>query len=101
MGLHTSWGFKLLLTVTPEVGQSINNIHCSEDALKRTLSSQILNGSRPDHLVNVCVNLYFSSPKVPVAEQYCTGNSFGNLKRIMYVDGKEETEAQFDAEYVV
>jgi hypothetical protein len=53
MGRHTSWRFKSLLTVTPELAQCINDIHHSEDALKRILSSQILNGCRPDHLVNV------------------------------------------------
>ena len=53
MGRHTSWRFKSLLTVTPELAQCINDIHRSEDAFKRILSSQILNGCRRDHLVNV------------------------------------------------
>ncbi len=56
MGRYSSWRFKSLLTVTPELAQCIDNIHRSEDALKRILSSQILKGSRnsrPDHLVNV------------------------------------------------
>ena len=53
MGRHTSWRFKSLLSVTPELAQCSNDIHRSEETLKRILSSQILNGSRPDHLVNV------------------------------------------------
>jgi hypothetical protein len=53
MGRHKSWRFRSLLTITPDLARCIDNIHRSEDALKRILSSQILNGSRPDHLVNV------------------------------------------------
>ena len=85
MGRHTSWRFKSLLTVTPELAQCINDIHHSEDALKRILSSQILNGCRPDHLVNVEVRFARSDLNHGFSELPLEGYVQSKLKLEEYI----------------
>ena len=83
MGRHKTWRFKSLLSVTPELTHCINDdIHRSEDALKRILSSQILNGSRPDHIINVEVRFARSDLKPGCSELPLEG----------YVQSKEKLE---------
>ena len=54
---HKSWHFASILTVPPDVAQSItSDPQCSEDAIKRVLTSQILSrtdGSRPDSIFKI------------------------------------------------
>jgi hypothetical protein len=54
---HKSWHFTSSLTVPPDVAQSItSDQQCSEDTIKRFLTSQILSrtdGSRPDSIFKV------------------------------------------------
>ena len=85
MGRHTSWRFKSLLTVTPDLAQCINDIHRSEDALKRILSSQILNGCRPDHLVNVEVRFARSDLNHGCSELHLEGYVQSKLKLEEYI----------------
>ena len=64
-----SWRFATILTVPPEVAQSISsNSHISEDVVKRVLISQILNGFRPDAIFNVEVRYKLSDLNGPCAE---------------------------------
>ena len=79
---HKTWRFKSLLSVTPELAQCICDIHSSEDALERILSSQILNGSRPDHIVNVEVRFARSDLNQTCSELPLEG----------YVQSKEKLE---------
>jgi hypothetical protein len=54
---HKSWHFASILTVPPDVAQSItSDPQCSEDAIKRVLTSQILSRtdvSRPDSIFKI------------------------------------------------
>jgi hypothetical protein len=82
---HKSWRFKSLLTVTPDLAQCIHDIHRSEDAFKRILSSQILNGSRPDHLVNVEVRFARSDLNHGCSELPLEGYVQSKLKLDEYI----------------
>ena len=54
---HKSWHFTSILTVPPDVAQSVtSDPQCSEDAIKRVLTSQILSrtdGSHPDSIFKI------------------------------------------------
>ena len=64
-----AWRFATILTVPPEVAQSIaSNSHILEDVVKRVLISQILNGSRPDPIFNVEVRYKLSDLRSPCSE---------------------------------
>ena len=73
---HKSWHFASILTVPPDVAQSItSDPQCSEDAIKRVLTSQILSrtdGSRPDSIFKIELryklsDLHGSCSVLPVA----------------------------------
>ncbi len=89
---HNSWRFKLLLPITPDFAQCINDIHRSEDALKRILSSQILNGSRPDHLVNVEVRFARSDLNHGCSELLLEGYVVKSWRIILCIDGSESAQ---------
>lgn len=66
---HKSWCFVTKLTIPPDVAQSIaSNSHTSEDAVKRVLTSQILNESCPQPIFNVEVRYKLSDLNCPCAE---------------------------------
>ena len=66
---HKSWCFATILNVPPDVAKSIaSDSHVLEDVVRRVLTSQILNGSRPESIFNIEVRYKLSDLNGPCAD---------------------------------
>ena len=83
---HYSWHFATKLTLPHDVAQSIpSNSHIPEDVVKRVLTSQILNGSRPDAICNIEVRYKLSELNGPCTELPLDGYVQSKQKLAEYV----------------